>query len=58
MCSLERFNETLLPVKEEFYSSLTMKSVTDADYKHGKRVWENFGFGTEDNIIICMYRVS
>ena len=34
-------NETL-PLKEEFYGSLTMRSVTDADYKHAKKVWEDF----------------
>lgn len=43
---LERFNETLLPVREELYSSLTMKSVKNADYKHVKGVWQYFGFGT------------
>ena len=45
MCGLERFNETLLPVKEGFYSCLTMKSVTDADYKHAKRVWKALNLG-------------
>ena len=34
-------NEKLL-IKETFYNSLTMVSITDADYKHAKRVWENF----------------
>ena len=43
---LERFNETLLSVREELYSSLTMKSVKNADYKHVKGVWQYFGFGT------------
>ena len=39
----ERLNETQLRIKEEFYSSLTVESITDADYKHAKRVWEDFG---------------
>ena len=43
---LERFNETLLPVREELYSSLTMKSVKNSDYKHVKGVWQYFGFET------------
>ena len=39
----ERFNETSLTKKKEFYSKVSMESFTDADYKHAKRVWENFG---------------
>ena len=35
---LEKFNETLLPEKEEFYSNLNMEDITDADYIHQKRV--------------------
>ena len=58
MRGLERFNEILLPVKKEFYSSLAVKSVRDADCKHAKIVWEVYGFGTQDNIIICTYKVS
>ena len=33
---------TTLPKKEEFYSNLNMEEITDADYKHGKRVCKNF----------------
>ena len=32
----ENFNETL-PEKEEFYSNLNMKEITDTDYMHGKK---------------------
>ena len=38
----ERFNETPLPTMKEFYSHLTMESITNSDYKHAKRVWEDF----------------
>ena len=34
----EKFNETTLPEKEEFYSNLNMEEIRDADYMHGKRV--------------------
>ena len=34
----EKFIETTLPEKEEFYSSLSMEEFTDVDYMHGKRV--------------------
>ena len=38
----EKFNETALPEKEEFYSNLNMEEITDADYMHGKRVCKDF----------------
>ena len=38
----EKFNETTLPEKEEFYSNLSMEEITDADYMHGKRVCKDF----------------
>ena len=40
--SLKRFNETLLPDKEDFYSNLNMEDITDADYKYAKKVWKDF----------------
>ena len=42
MHSWKRFDETLLPKKEDFYSNLNMEDITDADYKHAKKVWKNF----------------
>ena len=39
----ERFNKTSSLEKKEFYSNLTMDSITYADYKHAKIVWEKFG---------------
>ena len=38
----EKFNETSLPKKEYFYSSLNMKYITDFDHRHPKRVFKNF----------------
>ena len=38
----EKFNETLLPEKEVFYSHLNMEDITDADYEHKKRVCKDF----------------
>ena len=38
----EKFNETLLIEKEDIYSHLNMEDITDADYKHGKRVCKDF----------------
>ena len=37
----KKFNETL-PEKEDFYSHLNMKDITDADYVHTKGVCKDF----------------
>ena len=37
----EKFNETSLPEKEDFYSHLSMKNITDADYANRKRVYKD-----------------
>ena len=34
----EKFNDTSLPEKEEFYSNLNMEGISDTNYKHGKIV--------------------
>ena len=34
MDNWERFDETLLPNKEAFYSNLNMKDITNTDYRH------------------------
>ena len=34
----EKFTETLLLEKEDFYSNLNMEDITDADYAHGKKI--------------------
>ena len=42
MDSWEKFDETSLPHKKDFYSKLNLKDITDKDYAHGQRVWEVF----------------
>ena len=37
----ERFDETSLPDKKAFYSSLNIKHITDVDYRHAKRVFKS-----------------
>ena len=39
--SWERFDETSLPDKEAFYSSLNMENITDVDCRHAKRVFKD-----------------
>ena len=41
MDSWEKFDETSLPNKEAFYSSLDMEDITDVDYRHAKRVFKS-----------------
>ena len=33
----DKFDETSLPEKEDFYSHLNMEDITDADYTNAKR---------------------
>ena len=40
--SREKFNETSLPNKEDFYSNLNMEYVEDIDYRHGNNVFNKF----------------
>ena len=44
--SFERFAETKLPGKEEFFSMLAGKGITDEEYAHAKKVWAEFGCKT------------
>ena len=39
---LEKFNETSLPERADFYCHLNMGDITDADYGHTKRVCKDF----------------
>ena len=42
MDSWERFNETSLPDKKAFYSELYLEDITDKDYTHAQKVFEEF----------------
>ena len=42
MDDCEKFNETSLQEKDNFYIHLNMEDITDADYTHTKRVWKGF----------------
>ena len=37
-----KFDETLLPEKEEFYHNLNMKDITNLDYSHRKKNLKRF----------------
>lgn len=42
MDSTDRFEETSLPGKKEFYSVLNDEHITTEDYEHAKKVWDEF----------------
>ena len=42
MDSWNRFNETSLPDKKDFYSRLNIESIIDIDYTHATRVFKKF----------------
>ena len=42
MDNWERFDETSLPDKESFYSSLNIENIDDIDYRHGNNVFKKF----------------
>jgi len=46
MDSFERFDETQLPEKDNVYSSLIGKGITDEDYAHVQEVWAAFSCQT------------
>ena len=41
--SWDRFNKTQLPPISAFYSNLNMSSISEDDYQHVQKVWEEFG---------------
>ena len=42
MDSWKRFNETELPSKDKFYSTLNLEDISDDDYAHAMNVWNTF----------------
>ena len=41
--SWDQFEETQLPPINAFYSNLSMSSISEDDYQHAQKVWEEFG---------------
>ena len=42
MDSWEKFNETTLPAKKDFYSNFNLENISDEDYTHAQKVWDVF----------------
>ena len=46
MDSFEKFSQTELPTKDQFYSILNDQHITDDEYDHAKKVWKTFNIKT------------
>ena len=46
MDSFEKFNQTELPSKEQFYSILNDQHITNDGYDHARKVWKAFNIKT------------
>ena len=65
MDNWERFDETLLPNKESFYSNLNMENIDNIDYRHGDNVFRRFKlknlgeyhdlYVQSDTLLLAMY---
>ena len=53
----ERFDETALPDKKSFYSSLNMEDITDVDYRHAKKYSKALIIKILVIIMTCMFKV-
>ena len=42
MDSFDKFEDTVLPTKDQFYSLLNDEHISDEDYQHAKNVWKMF----------------
>ena len=42
MDSWSKFNDTLLPTEDQFYSKLNLEHISDEDYAHANEVWNTF----------------
>ena len=56
MNSWDKFFEVRSPRIEDFYSKLNMLGISDDDYEHAKKVWEEFGsknLGEYHDLYLC-----
>ena len=46
MNSFEKFEDSRLPKKEDFFSIMNNEHITDEDYQHAQNVWNEFGLSS------------
>ena len=42
MDSWQKFDETALPPKKDFYSNLTLENISDGKYTRAQKIWDVF----------------
>ena len=47
MNSFDKFEESRLPNKEDFFSIMNNEHITDEDYQHAENVWNEFGLSSK-----------
>lgn len=53
-----RLNETRIPRKRDFYSTLTESGIKEEDYEHAKKVWEHFACQTLGEYSDCYLKID
>ena len=46
MGKFKKLKETQLPVNKDFYNRLTYRDISEDDYVHAQKVWEDIGIST------------
>ena len=46
MSNFDKFSDTQLPTKDEFYSQMNNTNITDEEYSHAQNVWNTFNLKT------------
>ena len=46
MNSFEKFEDSRLPKKEDFFSAMNNEHITDEEYQHAQNVWNEFGLSS------------
>ena len=54
----DKFNETLIPSKESFYSTLTIENISETDYRHANNVFKTFKLNNLMIITIYTFKVT
>ena len=57
MDSWEQFDETSLPDKKAFYSSLNIEDITNVDHRNAKEYSKTLIIKIQVIIIICIFRL-
>ena len=54
----DEFNETSIPIKESFYSNLTMENISEKDYRHANNVFKDLNLIIWVIMMIYTFKVT